>query len=104
MASYVNFGLTKLFGRFRVTNKFLLVNKKGIFHDFGILDLRTTEPIRSNWITGFFRLPSDYADRYAFIASVVLFMILLNTKDKRKSRSHKGRGLARCRRRKKSMR
>ena len=44
----------------------------------------------------------DYADRYAFIASVALFMIFCRkkTKHKRKKRSHKGRGLARCRRRK----
>ena len=44
----------------------------------------------------------DYADRYAFIASVALFMIFgrKKTKDKRKKRSHKCRGLARCRRRK----
>ena len=44
----------------------------------------------------------DYAERYAFIASVALFMICCRkkTKDKRKKRSHKGRGLARCRLRK----
>ena len=43
----------------------------------------------------------NYADRYAFIASVALFMILfVKQKDKRKKRSHKGSGLARCRRRK----
>ena len=44
----------------------------------------------------------DYADRYAFDASRALFMNVLSekTKDKHKKRSHKGRGLAKCRRRK----
>ena len=39
-------------GRFQVTNEFLLL-KNFIFPEFGILDLRTTEPFRSNSRTFF---------------------------------------------------
>ena len=76
ISEYWTFGLQNLFVRTR-QSFFLTTN------------LRTKEP-------------SDYADRYAFIASVALFMICCRkkTKGKRKTRSHKGRGLARCRRRK----
>ena len=44
----------------------------------------------------------DYADRYAFIASLVLFMIFCRKKQRTNAKkvSNKGPGLARCRRRK----
>ena len=48
--------------RFQVTNEYLLVNKLNIkfFNDFGILDLRTTEPFRSYSRTFFLTYePSD---------------------------------------------
>ena len=41
----------------------------------------------------------DFADRYAFIASVALFMIFVVKKQRTNAKS-KGRGLAICRRRK----
>ena len=44
------------FGCFQVTKEYLLLKKTCIFHDFGILDLRTTEPFRSDSRTIFSNL------------------------------------------------